>query len=89
VPTLNEELGINYTVAAWRGIAGPRNMPAPVVARIVPLLEKIWNSNDFKTFMNSRGFGMTWAGPEGFAKHMADDDKQMGDVMKAVGLAKA
>ncbi|WP_291296503.1 tripartite tricarboxylate transporter substrate binding protein [Elioraea sp.] len=89
VPTLNEELGINYTVAAWRGIAGPRNLPAPVVARIVPLLEKIWNSNDFKTFMNARGFGMTWAGPADFAKHMADDDKQMGEVMKAVGLAKA
>jgi tripartite-type tricarboxylate transporter receptor subunit TctC len=89
VPTLNEELGINYTVAAWRGIAGPRNLPAPVVARIVPLLEKIWNSNDFKTFMNARGFGMTWGGPEAFARHMADDDRQMGEVMKAVGLAKA
>jgi tripartite-type tricarboxylate transporter receptor subunit TctC len=89
VPTLKEELGIDYTLAAWRGVAGPRNMPANVVARYVPLLEKIWNSDDFKTFMNSRGFGMTWRGPAEFAAHMAEDDRKMGEVMKAVGLARS
>jgi len=89
VPTLKEELGIDYTVAAWRGIAGPRNLPAPVVARYVPLLEKIWNSDDFKAFMNSRGFGMTWRDPAGFAAYMAEDDRKMGEVMKAVGLARS
>jgi tripartite-type tricarboxylate transporter receptor subunit TctC len=89
VPTLKEELGIDYTLAAWRGVAGPRNMPAAAVARYVPLLEKIWNSNDFKTFMNSRGFGMTWRDPAGFAAYMAEDDRKMGEVMKAVGLARS
>ena len=89
VPTLKEEIGIDFTLAAWRGIAGPRNMPAPVIARYVPLLQKIWNSDDFKTFMNSRGFGMTWRDPAGFAAHMAEDDAKMGVVMKAVGLAKS
>ncbi len=89
VPTLKEELGIDYTLAAWRGVAGPRNMPANVVARYVPLLEKIWNSDDFKTFMNARGFGMTWRDPAGFAAYMAEDDRKMGEVMKAVGLARS
>jgi tripartite-type tricarboxylate transporter receptor subunit TctC len=89
VPTLKEELGIDYTLAAWRGVAGPRNLPANVVARYVPLLEKIWNSDDFKTFMNSRGFGMTWRGPAAFAEYMAEDDRKMGEVMKAVGLARS
>jgi len=39
--------------------------------------------------MNSRGFGMTWLDPAGFAAFMAEDDRKMGEVMKAVGLARA
>ena len=89
VPTLKEELGIDYTLAAWRGVAGPRNLPPNVVARYVSLLQKIWNSEEFKSFMNSRGFGMTWLDPTGFAAFMAEDDRKMGEVMKAVGLARA
>jgi tripartite-type tricarboxylate transporter receptor subunit TctC len=30
VPTLNEVLGINYSVGAWRGIAAPKGIPALV-----------------------------------------------------------
>jgi tripartite-type tricarboxylate transporter receptor subunit TctC len=89
VPTLKEELGIDWTLAAWRGIAGPKGMPQPVVDKLVPALKKIHDSNDFKEFMNSRGFGLVWGNAQAFAKHMADDDAKMGGVMKAVGLAKA
>ena len=31
VPTLNESLGIDYTIGAWRGIAGPKGLPQPIV----------------------------------------------------------
>jgi tripartite-type tricarboxylate transporter receptor subunit TctC len=40
VPTLNETLGINYSVGAWRGIAGPKNLPADVQATLMAELKK-------------------------------------------------
>jgi hypothetical protein len=39
--------------------------------------------------MASRGFGVKWADPQGFAQFMDTADEQMGKAMKAAGLAKA
>lgn len=88
VPTLNEELGINYSVGAWRGIAGPKGMPQPVVDRLVAALDKVYKSAEFQDFMKARGFGTVWRDPKGFAAFMAEGDQQMGVGMKAAGLAK-
>lgn len=88
VPTLNESLGINYTIGAWRGLAGPKGLPQPVADKLVAALDKIYKSSEFQEFMKGRGFGMTWADPKGFASFMDDGNKQMGVSMKAAGLAK-
>jgi tripartite-type tricarboxylate transporter receptor subunit TctC len=89
VPTLNETLGINYSVGAWRGIAGPRNLPADVQARLIASLKKAYDSKEFQDFMAGRGFGIRWADQAGFTSFMAAGDAAMGSAMKAAGLAKA
>jgi tripartite-type tricarboxylate transporter receptor subunit TctC len=89
VPTLNETLGINYSVGAWRGIAGPRNLPAPVAQTISAALKRAYDSNEFKEFMNARGFGMVYAEPAGFASFMAEGNRAMGEAMRGAGLAKS
>jgi tripartite-type tricarboxylate transporter receptor subunit TctC len=89
VPTLNESLGINYSVGAWRGIAGPKGMPADVAAKLTAELKKAYDSAEFQDFMRNRGFGTTWADPASFAKYMDDGDKAMGTAMTAAGLKKA
>ncbi|NIQ98306.1 MAG: tripartite tricarboxylate transporter substrate binding protein, partial [Desulfuromonadales bacterium] len=88
VPTLKEATGLDWKVAAWRGIAGPKGMPQDAVAKLVPAMEKIWKSDKFQDFMQGRGFGLVWRGPDGFAQWMADSDAALGSVMKAVGIAK-
>jgi tripartite-type tricarboxylate transporter receptor subunit TctC len=88
VPTLNEALGINYSVGAWRGMAAPLNTPPAIAQALTAALQKVWNSDDFKTFMNARGFGMTYQDQKGFAAFMAEGDKAMGSAMNAAGLAK-
>ena len=88
VPTLNESLGINYSVGAWRGIAGPKGMPADVAAKLTAELKKAYDSVEFQDFMRNRGFGTTWADPAAFAKYMDDGDKAMGTAMTAAGLKK-
>lgn len=89
VPTLNETLGIDYSVGAWRGIAGPKGLPADIQATLIAELKKAFDSKEFQDFMNARGFGMTFADQAGFTRFMADGDKAMGSAMKAAGLAKA
>jgi tripartite-type tricarboxylate transporter receptor subunit TctC len=88
VPTLNEALGINYTVGAWRGIAGPKGLPADISAKITASLKKAFDSQEFKDFMNNRGFGMVWGDPAQFTKFMAEGDAKMKAAMTAAGLAK-
>ncbi len=89
VPTLNEELGINYSTGAWRGFAGPKGLPQDIATKLTAALKKINESKEFRDFMAARGFGVKWADAQGFADFMAAGDKQMGEAMKAAGLAKA
>jgi tripartite-type tricarboxylate transporter receptor subunit TctC len=89
VPTLNESLGINYSVGAWRGIAGPRGLPQPVADQLTAALKRAYDSKEFQDFMGGRGFGVKWADPAAFAKFMADGDAAMGVAMRAAGLARS
>ena len=89
VPTVGEELGQVYASGAWRVIAGPKGLPADVVAKLVPALKKSYESAGYKDFMNNRGFGMKWAEGDELVKFMDDADAKMGVAMKAAGLAKA
>ena len=89
VPTLNETLGINYSVGAWRGIAGPKGMPADIAAKLTAELKKAYDSAEFKDFMNARGFGTVWAPSNEFADFMAKVDASMASAMKSAGLAKS
>lgn len=87
-PTLNETLGIKYSVGAWRGIAGPKGLPKDIADTLTAALKKAYDSKEYKDFMSSRGFGVTWADPAGFASFMAEGDKAMASAMTAAGLAK-
>jgi len=88
IPTLKEEMGIDYSTGAWRGFAAPRNLPADVQAKLVAAHKKVYDSKEYKDFMANRGFGVKWADPQGFAGFMDAADEQMGKAMKAAGLAK-
>ena len=88
VPTLKAATNSNWTVGAWRGIAGPKAMPADVSARLGAAVKKIWDSKEFKDFMAQRGFGVIYADAKGFGEFMAKGDADMNTVMKSLGLAK-
>lgn len=87
VPTLAEATGLDWTLAAWRGIAAPKGLPQEVVDTLVPALEKIHGSEEFREFMANRGFGVVWMDPDGFRDFMAKSNEDLGAVMKAVGIA--
>ena len=88
VPTLKESIGSGWTVGAWRGIAGPKGLPADVSAKLSAAIKKVWDGREFKDFMGTRGFGLTWADARGYATFMEKGDSDMAAVMKALGLSK-
>lgn len=88
VPTLKETLGLDFSIGSWRGIGGPKNLPAEVVTLLAAELKKIYDSKEYKDFMASRGLTMRYADAEAAYKFMGESDKAMGAFMKAGGLAK-
>jgi tripartite-type tricarboxylate transporter receptor subunit TctC len=89
VPTLKEAMGIDYSTGAWRGFAGPSKLPQLIAEKLTASLKKVYDSKEYKDFMSGRGYGTIWADAAGFAAFMDKGDKQMGEAMKAAGLAKA
>jgi tripartite-type tricarboxylate transporter receptor subunit TctC len=88
VPTTQETVGATWAIGAWRGIVGPKGMPEDVTSVLIPALEKVYNSAEYKEFMSGRGFGMRWAPGDEFATFMKESNDNLGSVMKEVGLAK-
>ena len=88
VPTLKAATGSNWTMAAWRGIAAPKNIPPEARDKLVAAIRKIVASKDYTEFMAKQGFGVIYAGPEDFARFMAKSDADLGATMKAVGIVK-
>lgn len=88
VPTAREAIGSSWTMGGWRGIAAPKGLPPAVEARLASAVKKAYDSAEFRAFMDSRGFTMRWGGPAEFAAFMRDSDRQMGEAMQLVGLAK-
>ncbi|WPB83067.1 tripartite tricarboxylate transporter substrate binding protein [Sediminicoccus rosea] len=89
IPTLKEAMNIDYATGAWRGIAGPLNIPAEARNAMNAALGRVFRSAEYVAFMNNRGFGMSYADAEGFGRHLAAADASLGDAMKAAGLARS
>lgn len=88
VPTLQEAVGSEWAIGAWRGIVAPAGLPDDIAAKLIEALEKVYNSDEYKEFMAGRGFGVRWAAGDEFASFMDQSNQALGDTMKAVGLAK-
>jgi tripartite-type tricarboxylate transporter receptor subunit TctC len=88
VPLLKDAAGSNWTIGVWRGIGGPKGMPADVQKKLEAALKKIADSKEYKDFMATRGFGVAYADAAGFAKFMEKGDADMGQILQALGMAK-
>jgi tripartite-type tricarboxylate transporter receptor subunit TctC len=87
VPTL-KEMGINWTCAAWRGVAAPKETPKEIIEVLEKTVAKVHKSQDFITFMKNRGYGIQWMNAAQFAKFLGEADKSNGEIMKAAGIVK-
>lgn len=88
VPTTEEATGHKWHKGVWRGFAAPKGVPQEIVARYETAIKKIWDSQEFKDFMNRRGFDMIYLDSARFGEFMKTDNEDNGKALKSLGLAK-
>ncbi len=88
VPTLKTAAGSKWLSGVWRGIAAPKNLPKAVEERLIAAVKKAYDSQEYKDFMDNRGFGTRYLPPAEFAAMMAKTDTEVGVLMKKFGMVR-
>lgn len=86
VPPVTEALGIEFSIAGWRGVGGPAGMPDDITAILTTELEKIVASDAFRDKMGALNYGVVWAGGEDFTDYLARRGEAFGAAISAAGL---
>lgn len=87
-PTIKEATGSDWQLSVWRTIVVPKGLPEDARARLAEAVKAAYDDPTYQDFMNERGFGLRWMGPEEASAQVASDDTSLGAVMKEAGLAK-
>jgi tripartite-type tricarboxylate transporter receptor subunit TctC len=88
VPTVEEAIGVPWASGSWRGVAAPKGVSQEIVDELAASLERIHASEQFRVFMDGRGFGLEWKEAEAFGRFMADARAANCEIVEALGLAK-
>jgi hypothetical protein len=87
VPTFRE-LGHDWTLEGWRGLAAPRDTPPERLAVLAQALDTMVASQSMKTFMSNAGFGLSPEGPEAFGKTLQQQDAMFREVLTGPAFQK-
>jgi tripartite-type tricarboxylate transporter receptor subunit TctC len=86
-PTLKES-GVDWELQSFLSIMGPKGMPKDAVDKLDGAIKKIVATPEWKTAMDARGFGLNYLNPTDLGKFLEKSNADLGNVMKAIGLAK-
>jgi tripartite-type tricarboxylate transporter receptor subunit TctC len=87
VPTF-KEAGIDLTLSLWRGIAVPKGTPAAAIARLEKAFKAAVEAAEFRDFANQMGATVEFRGAKEFDQFMAQQDKELADLMEQIGMKK-
>ncbi|MBX5475622.1 MAG: tripartite tricarboxylate transporter substrate binding protein [Clostridia bacterium] len=86
-PTFKEQ-GIDVEFAHWRGLMGPKDMPADQVAWWDEVLGKMVQSDTWKQLLANNGWEDAYMDSKTFAQYLEDTDKTLGELYKEIGVSK-
>ncbi|HUG61919.1 MAG TPA: tripartite tricarboxylate transporter substrate binding protein [Methylomirabilota bacterium] len=86
VAPVKESLGIEFAIAGWRGVGAPKGLPDDVQQKLATELEQIVNSDEFKTFMDGRNYGVEWAGGADFESYLETRGKAFEEAITSAGI---
>jgi len=85
VPTLKERK-IDLVMGTWRGLAGPKGIPADVLAKLSAIAAKTASEPAVKEAMEKQNLGYSVADGETFRKQIAGDSGQYKQLIDQMGL---
>ncbi|WP_235897427.1 tripartite tricarboxylate transporter substrate binding protein [Neoaquamicrobium microcysteis] len=88
IPTVEETMGIAWSQGVWRGMVTPKGVDEEILSTLEAALEKVYNDPEYVEFMESRGFGLRWMDGPTFGAFLGESNSELGEVLKAIGLAK-
>ncbi|WP_372624283.1 tripartite tricarboxylate transporter substrate binding protein [Falsiroseomonas sp.] len=87
VPSIRE-LGFDWSMNSWLGIAGPANMPQPVVKRLQDAFLQASNDANFKRVMDEIAVAELRNDAAGAARIMAEDIRSFEALIKELKLGR-
>lgn len=87
LPSMSEAgmAGINLEI--WNAMAAPKNMPAPLVAKLSSLISDIARTPEIRQKLFQQGWQVVGSSPEGLANRIKTDTAQYGSVIKALAIS--
>lgn len=87
VPTAEEGTGVVFAGGTWRGVIAPAETGTEVQSILEAAVLQVSQTEDFRSFMNDKGFGMQALGAEDFGAFLGDQSEQFGTIMNELGIA--
>jgi putative tricarboxylic transport membrane protein len=88
IPTVKEALGADISYLMLRGIFGPPNMPADAVAFYQGMLQKVYETPEFKEYLTQGALNPAWQTGPDFVKWLEGAEVLHKDLMSKGGLLK-
>ena len=83
-----KELGYPVALDMWRGIAVPKGVPKPIIARLEEAIKHTVESSAFSEAGKAIGFTPAYLPADQFGRLIAGDDARLAGVMADLGLKK-
>jgi putative tricarboxylic transport membrane protein len=88
IPTVKEALGVDLSYLMLRGIFGPPGMPPEAVAYYQGMLQKIYETPEFKEYLTQGALLPAWQTGPDFVKWLEGAEAMHKDLMSKGGLLK-
>lgn len=85
VPTVKEAVGIDWSVAHWRGVVAPRGLPDELRDWYLAGFRKVEADAAFQAEAKASSFTLRWRHGKDFERYMEEDDAQFGVVIEKLG----
>jgi tripartite-type tricarboxylate transporter receptor subunit TctC len=89
IPTLKEATGSDWTFAVVHGMAGPKGLPAELVARLSEALTKAHANADFQAALKQRTIRAINRKPDDWEAILEQQLNNYGRLLREAGLARA
>jgi tripartite-type tricarboxylate transporter receptor subunit TctC len=86
-PSMSEAGVPNFNLEIWNAVAAPKNLPAPIVAKLSALINEIIRTPEVRQKLFQQGWQVVGSSPEGLANRIQSDTTLFGAVIKKLGVS--